>query len=101
MKARFAFGEHVDTRSPLGCAGNQTSAFDRIAIVFLNIPAIWMGEDILDGIVDRFPEKSRVMFYDVRNSVLEKVLYEICQNIDDRFPGWKWGYIIVLDVGVR
>ena len=103
VKARLAFRYQMDTRSPFGCGGNEPSTLDRVTILLLlqTFPAIRMSENEFGGVFDGRPIESYVVLLDICLGAVEEILDEICQDVDSRFSGWKWGQLSVFDVGGR
>lgn len=91
----------MDASTAFDGAGDETSTLDCLTIFLLlwTLPAIWMGENELDGIFDRGPIKPHMMLLDMFSGTHEKILDKICQNVDGRFSEREWGHVLVLDVG--
>ena len=50
-----------------------------------------MSEDVLYGTLDRRPEESDVMFFNINLDALGEILDKICENINGRFSGRELG----------
>ena len=46
-----------------------------------------MSEDVLYGTLDRRPEESDVIFFNISLGALEEILDIICENVNGRFSG--------------
>jgi hypothetical protein len=100
MKTRFTFRQKTNASTSIGSARDEPSKLDRTSNLLLlgTLPAIRMGKDEPDLVLDRSPYILGVRFLNVCFGASKEVFYEIRQNVDNSFAFWKRWNVVVLDV---